>query len=125
MGARPPQGGFSVFGGIAAAPKTYVYVDGFNLFYEALRRMPYRWLDLAKLCHLYLPNDDVRRIKYFTAIISARPSDPDQPLRQQLYLRALQTIPEMERPPARGNRRDRADYARQGRPLKQISLVIP
>lgn len=60
------------FGGIAAAPKTYVYVDGFNLFYGALRRAPYRWLDLAKLCQLYLPNDDVRKIKYFTAIVSAR-----------------------------------------------------
>jgi hypothetical protein len=80
-------------GGIAAAPKTYVYVDGFNLFYGALRRTPYRWLDLAKLCRLYFPSDDVRRIKYFTAIVSARPSDPDQPLRQQLYLRALQTLP--------------------------------
>jgi hypothetical protein len=36
VGARPPQGGFSVFGGIAAAPKPYVYVDGFNLSYIAL-----------------------------------------------------------------------------------------
>jgi len=96
VGARPPQGGFSVFGGIAAAPKTYVYVDGFNLFYGALRRTPYRWLDLAKLCRLYFPNDDVRKIKYFTAIVSARLSDPDQPVRQQLYLRALQTVPEVE-----------------------------
>jgi hypothetical protein len=95
VGARPPQGGFSVFGGTAAS-KTYVYVDGFNLFYGALRRTPYRWLDLAKLCRRYLPNDDVRTIKYFTAIVSARPSDPDQPVRQQLYLRALQTLPEVE-----------------------------
>ncbi len=83
-------------GGIAAAQRTYVYVDGFNLYYGALRRTPYRWLNLAALCRLYLQDDDVLKIKYFTAIVSARPSDPDQPLRQQLYLRALRTLPEVE-----------------------------
>jgi hypothetical protein len=28
---------------------------------------------------------------HFTALVSARPSDLDQPVRQQLYLRALRT----------------------------------
>jgi len=70
------------------------------------RRTPYRWLDLAKLCRLYFPNDDVRKIKYFTAIVSARPSDPDQPLRQQLYLRALQTLPKARSREARQERRN-------------------
>jgi hypothetical protein len=40
-----------------------------------------------------LPKNTVSEIKYFTALVSARPSDPDQPTRQQLYLRALRTLP--------------------------------
>jgi uncharacterized LabA/DUF88 family protein len=48
------------------------------------------------MCRLLLPGDDIRRIAYFTARVNSRPSDPDQPLRQQLYLRALRTIPNIE-----------------------------
>jgi D(-)-tartrate dehydratase len=48
------------------------------------------------LCRLLLPNNIIGQIKYFTALVSAHPSDPDQPLRQQLYLRALGTIPSDE-----------------------------
>lgn len=73
--------------------KTYVYVDGFNLYYGALRGTPYRWLDLERLCALMLPPNDVQRINYYTARVGARVGDPDQPLRQQLYLRALGTLP--------------------------------
>lgn len=73
--------------------KTYVYVDGFNLYYGALRGTPYRWLDLERLCALMLPPNDVQRINYYTAKVGARVGDPDQPLRQQLYLRALGTLP--------------------------------
>ncbi len=29
---------------------TNVYIDGFNLYYGALRKAPYRWLDLRELC---------------------------------------------------------------------------
>ena len=74
-------------------PITSVYVDGFNLFYGALRKTPHRWLDIDRLCRLLLPNNDIQTIKYFTALVSARPGDPDQPVRQQLYLRALSTLP--------------------------------
>ena len=76
--------------------KTYVYIDGFNLYYGSLKDTPYRWLDLSKLCRLLLPQNQIVRIKYFTAKVSARPHDPDQPTRQQAYLRALRTIPDLE-----------------------------
>jgi len=72
---------------------TNIYIDGFNLFYGALRRTPYRWLNLETLCQLLLPKNTLGQIKYFTALVSARPNDPDQPVRQQLYLRALGTVP--------------------------------
>ncbi len=74
---------------------TNVYIDGFNLFYGALRKTPYRWLDVEKMCQLLLPNNTIGEIKYFTAKVSARPDDPEQPLRQQLYLRALGTLPKV------------------------------
>jgi hypothetical protein len=76
--------------------RTFVYVDAFNLYYGALRKSPFRWLDLQKLCQLMLPKNDIQAIKYFTALVSARPGDADQPLRQQLYIRALKTIPNIE-----------------------------
>lgn len=76
--------------------KTIVYVDGFNLHYGAVKGTPYKWLDILRLCMLLLPKNEIVKIKYFTALVTARPSDPDQPNRQLLYLRALQTIPGLE-----------------------------
>lgn len=83
--------GFCFFG---VTMRTNIYVDGFNLYYGALRGTPYKWLDIRRMCELLLPNHTIARIKYFTARISARPDDPGQPLRQQTYLRALRTLPE-------------------------------
>jgi hypothetical protein len=68
-----------------------VYIDGFNLYYGCLEGTACRWLDLEALCRRLFPRDTIHRIRYFTAIVSARPSDPQQPQRQQAYLRALNT----------------------------------
>jgi len=73
--------------------KTIVYVDGFNLYYGAVKGTPYRWLNIARMCDLLLPHDRVHQIKYFTALVNPRPHDPDQRLRQETYLRALATLP--------------------------------
>lgn len=73
--------------------RTNIYVDGFNLYYGSVKGTPYKWLDIAKLCSLLLPSHNINRIRYFTALVNARPGDPQQPQRQQTYLRALQTIP--------------------------------
>ena len=72
--------------------KTYLYVDGFNLYYGAVKGTPYKWLDLKALCRVMIPTNDVVCIKYFTARVVPRADDPDQPTRQMLYLRALGTI---------------------------------
>src|SRR5688572_26140228 len=73
-----------------------VYVDGFNLYYGCLKGSRYKWLDLDALCRRPFPKDDINRIRYFTAKISARPGDdPQGPVRQDTYLRALQTIPHL------------------------------
>ncbi len=71
---------------------TNVYVDGFNLYYGCLKGTPYKWLDLGTLCQALLPPNKIQRIRYFTAKISAQ-ADPQGPVRQSIYLRALQTVP--------------------------------
>ena len=75
--------------------RTCVYVDAFNLYFGCLKRTPFKWLDLWKLCQILLPKNQVLHIKVFTALIKARPQDPEQPVRQQAYLRALKTIPQV------------------------------
>jgi len=76
--------------------KTIVYVDGFNLYYGAVKRTSFKWLDIQALCNFLLPKNQIIGIKYFTALVTARPNDPDQPNRQQIYLRALRTIPNLD-----------------------------
>lgn len=75
---------------------TCVYIDGFNLYYGALRGTPYKWLNLHRMCSLLLPRHDIAAIKYFTARVAARPADPGQPVRQETFLRALRTLPAIE-----------------------------
>jgi uncharacterized LabA/DUF88 family protein len=76
--------------------KTIVYVDAFNLYYGAVKDTPYKWLDIGALCRTMLRSENVvTGIKYFTAKVQPRPGDPDQPTRQQTYLRALRTLPNL------------------------------
>lgn len=75
--------------------RTSVYVDGLNLYYRALRGTPYRWLDVGRLARLLLPRHRIVRIRYFTALVANRPGDPTQAQRQQAYLRALRTVPDL------------------------------
>ncbi len=76
--------------------KTFVYVDGFNLYYRALKHTPYKWLNIKVPCALALGQRyRVDKIKYYTARVSDK-VDPDQPRRQQVYLRALRTLREVQ-----------------------------
>jgi uncharacterized LabA/DUF88 family protein len=70
-------------------PPTIVYVDGFNLYYRRLKGTPYRWLNLEAMARLLLPNNQLEHINYYTARIT----DPDRYVRQDVYLRALATVP--------------------------------
>jgi uncharacterized LabA/DUF88 family protein len=76
--------------------KTYVYIDAFNLYFGCIKNTPYKWLDLSKLCGILLPQHQIERIKYFTARVKAYPNNLGAPLRQQVYLRALLTLPGLE-----------------------------
>jgi hypothetical protein len=74
----------------------WAYIDGFNLYNGALKGTLYKWLDLQAFSQSLRPTDQVVRVKFFTAKVNARPNDPDQPLRQMLYWRALRTISSIE-----------------------------
>jgi uncharacterized LabA/DUF88 family protein len=76
--------------------RSIVYVDGFNLYYGALKGTAYKWLDPVHLAKLLFRHHDIQRVKYFTALVAARPHDPNQPQRQQTYLRALRTLLDLE-----------------------------
>ncbi len=71
--------------------RTYIYVDGFNLYYRALKGTSYKWLDLSGLfCGILKPHHDIDKIKYFTARVNSRPGGGPKPQRQDLYIRGLQ-----------------------------------
>lgn len=50
------------------------------------------------MCSLLLPleKNEVKKIKYFTARVSATPAKPHTAVHQDIYLRALKTLPEVE-----------------------------
>ena len=79
-----------------AAPRTIVYIDGFNFYYGSIRGTPWRWLDLLGFARSMLRHNDVIAVKYFTALVKSAAKDPQKSIRQQAYLRALRTIPEVE-----------------------------
>ncbi len=80
---------------VVGMKRTNVYVDGFNLYYGCLKGTSYKWLDLSKLCGVLLKGNAINRIRYFTARVRPRPDDPNQQQRQQAYIRALETIPNL------------------------------
>lgn len=70
--------------------RSIVYVDGFNLYYGALKGDPYKWLDLGRYFALLRVDDDIQVIRYFSAPVSGKSTD------QATYLRALATDPLVE-----------------------------
>ncbi len=76
--------------------RTCIYIDGFNFYYLAVKKTPYKWLDFGSLfAKLLTPDHIILSIKYFTAIVSGTPDDLQKPIRQETYIRALKNfIPE-------------------------------
>lgn len=98
----------------AKVMKTNVYIDGFNLYNRAVEDTPFKWLDLSKLCQALLPQHEIHRIRYFTALVHSRPNDTQAPQRQQIYLRALRTIPNLT-----------MEFGQFRRRIKERPLVTP
>ena len=77
--------------------KTIVYIDGFNLYYS-LKQTPYRWLNLQKLCEVYIPPEkhEIIKIKYFTALVKRQSNSNANIIKQNIYLRAVKTLSNLE-----------------------------
>ena len=75
--------------------RTIVYIDGFNLYYRALKGTSHKWLDVSAMSRAALPSHcTVTAVNYYTAHVSGR-TDPQAPARQHAYLRAIQTLPDV------------------------------
>jgi hypothetical protein len=84
------SGPYFFIGGVMK--RTIVYVDGFNLYYRALKNTKYKWLDIADLCQkAFSEHNEIVGVKYFTAKVRDTKSDPLKSTRQDVYLRALKT----------------------------------
>ena len=77
--------------------RTSVYIDGLNFYYIRLKGQPYfRWLNLHALAQQVLkPPHVVTAVNYYTARISHK-EDAGAPGRQQTYLNALATVPQIK-----------------------------
>lgn len=75
--------------------RTFVYVDGFNLYYGSVRGTPYKWLNIVELCRRLMPENEIERVHYFTARVKPTQDDPRKSVRQQTFVRALETLPEI------------------------------
>ncbi len=78
-------------------PTVNLYVDGFNLYHGSLKnRWPqFKWLNLQTFCDALTPGSAVKRVRYFTAQAHNTPRDSTAAARQQVYLRALATLPKV------------------------------
>jgi len=56
---------------MAYHPRTIIYVDGFNLYYGAVKNTPHKWLNLQRYFEMIRQNDDV------LASCSGLPDDDD------------------------------------------------
>jgi uncharacterized LabA/DUF88 family protein len=73
---------------------TNVYVDGFNFYNGMFKRgrspANLKWVDPALLAMTVWPQFPiVQRVRYFTALVKPTATDPQNLVRQQIYLRAL------------------------------------
>ncbi len=73
---------------------TNFYVDGPNLYYAALKDKTIRWLDLVTWCERLFPQEDVKRVRYFTAWPQPV-RNRQQANRLMVYTRALRTSPKV------------------------------
>ena len=77
---------------------TYVYIDGFNLYYRLRAVGSAKWLDLRRFTEniLNLDRHEIKKIKYFTAKVKKNGQDPNNTIRQNAYLRAIRELPDVE-----------------------------
>ena len=71
--------------------RSIIYIDGFNLYYGLVKDTPWKWLNIEEYFKRIRQDDDIQKIKYFTA-------ESDGSLDQQTYLSALYSLPLVQTP---------------------------
>ena len=83
---------------VSTHQRVAAYIDGFNLYY-GLRSKGWRhyyWLDLRRFAeNLLRPGQSLVAVRYFTTRVVAELGDPEKPKRQNTYLEALATLPDL------------------------------
>jgi uncharacterized LabA/DUF88 family protein len=75
---------------VPAAKKTVVYVDGFNFYYGLLHERPdLKWLNYQRLAELLRPNDEILKVKLFSALVDQAKPVSEMRDRQKRLFRAL------------------------------------
>ncbi len=77
--------------------KTIVYVDGLNLYYflkKVKNQKGIKWLDISLLLKKIFKDLDIIEIKFFAARVSGK-KDQGKAIRQSIYFRALNIIPNL------------------------------
>lgn len=77
---------------MAIKKKTILYIDGFNLYYGALKSTPYLWLNPTLLAAKVFSRCDIVSTKYYSAKVEPLPNDPNVHIRQQKYWEALRSL---------------------------------
>ena len=80
---------------MSSTPRTNLYVDGFNLYYGAAKKTRLKWVNVTALAEAALPGIKITDTRYFTAMVKSDADDPKRAQRQQAYLRALRTLPNL------------------------------
>ena len=75
------------YGGDAMRNRSIIYIDGFNLYYGAVKNMPWKWLGIERYFSSFLPDDEIQIIKYFTAKMLG-----SYKANQGAYIKALSTL---------------------------------
>jgi uncharacterized LabA/DUF88 family protein len=76
--------------------RTNLYVDGFNLYYGAAKKTRLKWVNVTALAEVALLGIQITDTRYFTAMVKSDTDDPQRAQRQQAYLRALRTLPNLK-----------------------------
>ncbi len=64
-----------------------VYIDGFNFYYGLARPLNCRWANIEALFQAQFPNDDIRQIYFFEAMIEG----PHR-IHQDKYIQAVESL---------------------------------
>lgn len=102
--------------------RTIIFIDGYNLYYGALQRSQYKWLDLYRLFneHVLLPDTELLEVRYYTApVLGSLCDDPESPTRQRQYLQALRKMPPAKTQVIEGKLIKNSAHLRLAEPISQ------